>query len=96
MQLTILGILALGGGILLIYLALNKRPATSERMRRPRSGDGKVIYLFGDKAGGEAAGGDETAGDSGDPEASDTANGEFTDVEFSEAGTEKPDDGEKE
>jgi hypothetical protein len=90
MQLTLLGILALGGGILLIYLALNRRPAAAERARRRRSGDGKVIYLFNDKAVGEA-------GDAGgDSEASDAANGEFTDVEFSETDAEEPDDdGEK-
>ncbi|MDR2133040.1 MAG: hypothetical protein LBP30_06815 [Clostridiales Family XIII bacterium] len=86
MQLTILGILALGGGILLIYLALNKRPAARERTRRRRSGDGKVIYLFN-------GGSDEKDGDAETPEMKE---GGFTDVEFSETDAEKPDDdGEK-
>ncbi|MDR2355963.1 MAG: hypothetical protein LBE16_07180 [Clostridiales Family XIII bacterium] len=92
MQLTILGILALGGGILLIYLALNRRPAAAERTRRPRSGDGKVIYLFGDRVSGEAA----ADADAGDKETPDAAEGECTDAEFSEADTERPDDDEKE
>jgi hypothetical protein len=86
MQLTILGILALGGGILLIYLALNRRPAETERMRRRRSGDGKVIYLFNDKK-------EEDAGEAdGDSEASDGAGGEFTDVNFSETDAGESDD----
>ncbi|MDR2296344.1 MAG: hypothetical protein LBD95_06050 [Clostridiales Family XIII bacterium] len=87
MQLTILGILALGGGILLIYLALNRRPAAAERTRRRRSGDGKVIYLFNDKRDEDAG-----AADDGDSEASDETDGGFTDVEYSETDAEEPND----
>jgi hypothetical protein len=86
MQLTILGILALGGGILLIYLALNRRPQAAERAHRRRSGDGKVIYLFNDKK-------DEDADDAGgDSEASDKTDGECTDAECGETDAEEPDD----
>jgi hypothetical protein len=85
MQLTILGILALGGGILLIYLALNKRPAASAQARRRRSGDGKVIYLFNEKASG-------AAGDDGAHGASDVNSGEFTDAEYVKTDAEEPDD----
>jgi hypothetical protein len=74
--------LALGGGIMLIYLALNKRPATSAQMRRRRSGDGKVIYLFNEKA----------AGDGSARGASDVKAGEFTDAEYSRTDAEEPDD----
>ncbi|MDR2088914.1 MAG: hypothetical protein LBP73_06130 [Clostridiales Family XIII bacterium] len=89
MQLTILGILALGGGILLIYLALHRRPAAAERARRRRSGDGKVIYLFND--------GTDEAGDGSEASDSDAGESAFTDVEFNEStDAEKPeDDGEK-
>jgi hypothetical protein len=90
MQLTILGILALGGGILLIYLALNKRPASSHRKRRRHSGDGKVIYLFRENEG-------ETADDpGGESEVSDEKDGKFTDVEYSKTDAEEPNgDGKK-
>jgi hypothetical protein len=84
MQLTLLGILALGGAILLIYATLHKRPIDTERANMRRSDDGKIIYLFNDRAG-------ENEGDPvGDPEAQEAADGEFTDVEFSEVKAEEP------
>jgi hypothetical protein len=86
MQLTLLGILALGGAILLIYFALNRQPAVTERANRRRSDDGKVIYLFNDKDG-EAEERSET--EEGAPDAPEDA---FTDVEFSETEAEEPDD----
>ncbi|MDR1245862.1 MAG: hypothetical protein LBK57_02400 [Clostridiales Family XIII bacterium] len=83
MQLTLLGILALGGAILLIYATLHRRPTDAERANRRRSDDGKIIYLFNDRAG-------ESEGSSdGDSEAQEAADGEFTDVEFSEVKAEE-------
>jgi hypothetical protein len=94
MQLTLLGILALGGAILLIYFALNRRPAAAERTNRRRSEDGKVIYLFNEK-NGETEGGADAEVES-ESEAQDAPPGEFTDVEYSETKAEEPDDdGEK-
>ncbi|MDR1574050.1 MAG: hypothetical protein LBS24_07045 [Clostridiales Family XIII bacterium] len=105
MQLTLLGILALGGAILLIYFALNRRPAGAERANRRRSDDGKVIYLFNNKSGeteahSEAEARSETeARSEADAEAHSEAESEtqdvpkeFTDVEYSETETEEPDD----
>ena len=50
MQLTILGILALGGGLLLIYLTMSKqslKAKTIHETKRTDDQNGKVIYLFG-------------------------------------------------
>ena len=58
MQLAILGILALGGGLLLIYLNLNRKPAAKAEKSRPAGNEddkGKVIYLFGETRGDEGA-----------------------------------------
>jgi hypothetical protein len=54
MQLTILGVLAIGGGLLFIYIALNRKPAG--KAEKAASGEsapegGKVIYLFGSEGG---------------------------------------------
>jgi hypothetical protein len=75
-QLAVLGIMALGGGLLFIYIALN-RPAEkrSETPERTDGGGGaKVIYLFGPEGGRSTDGGDGTdagngtdAGDGGQP-----------------------------
>jgi hypothetical protein len=78
MQLTILGILALGGAILLIYATLHRRPASAEHTNRRRSDDGKVIYLFNEPAD---AGDGRSDKDVGAPSSADA---NFTDVEFSE------------
>jgi len=52
MQLTILGILALGGGLLLIYLNMNRQSIKAKTIHDKKKEDdnqaGKVIYLFGD------------------------------------------------
>jgi hypothetical protein len=91
MQLTILGILALGGAALLIFATLHRRPASAERSNRRRSDDGKVIYLFND--GAEELSPDSVSEAS---ETSEAPDGKFTDVEFSEVKTEEPnEDGEK-
>jgi hypothetical protein len=90
MQLTILGILALGGATLLIYATLHRRPASSERSNRRRSDDGKVIYLFNDRTAEEELSPD------GKSEASEVPDGKFTDVDYSEVKAEEPnEDGEK-
>ena len=50
MQLTILGILALGGGLLLIYLTMSKQSLKAKTIHETKQADdqnGKVIYLFG-------------------------------------------------
>jgi hypothetical protein len=99
MQLTLLGILALGGAILLIYFALNRRPAATERTNMRRSDDGKVIYLFNGKGDGTEASAEaeenpeaEAEAETETQETQDAPAEEFTDVEFSETEAEKPDD----
>jgi hypothetical protein len=96
MQLTLLGIMALGGAVLLIYATLHRRPMSADHTNRRRSDDGKIIYLFNERSGedeGKPDGGSEA------PEVSETQktpDGEFTDVEFSEVKAEGPnEDGEK-
>jgi hypothetical protein len=67
MQLFILGIIAIGGGLLFIYYALHRwPPKKGGGARSPNEGpddNGKVIYLFGpEPIGTEKAGSEEDKG----------------------------------
>ncbi|MDR1572628.1 MAG: hypothetical protein LBS32_08895 [Clostridiales Family XIII bacterium] len=68
MQLAILGILALGGGLLFIYFNMNRRSGSEadKGQAAETEGDkGKIIYLFGAARGDGGGEGGQTGPDDG-------------------------------